>query len=108
MGRGELQEELLHQLREDCLQRDRPGVQDSPGQGLRRPGPRDLQDRVRVRVLDQAGEHDVEDDVVTCETIQDEKCEDETSGYTTQTKCSKWPREVCSVEKKKVKKYTPI
>merc|ERR1711946_12995 len=53
-------------------------------------------------------EHDVEDDVVTCETIQDEKCEDETSGYTTQTKCSKWPREVCSVEKKKVKKYTPI
>merc|ERR1712002_705095 len=53
-------------------------------------------------------EHDVEDDVVECETIQDEKCEDETSGYTTFTKCSKWPREVCSVEKKKVKKYTPI
>merc|ERR1712226_1221188 len=53
-------------------------------------------------------EHDVEDDVVECETIQDEKCEDETSGYTTFTKCSKWPREVCSVAKKSVKKYTPI
>merc|ERR1712058_53377 len=52
--------------------------------------------------------HDVEDDVVECETIQDEKCEDETSGYTTFTKCSKWPREVCNVNKKKVKKYTPI
>merc|ERR1711962_212776 len=53
-------------------------------------------------------EHDVEDDVVECETIQDEKCEDETSGYTTLTKCTKWPREVCSVTKKSVKKYTPI
>jgi len=53
-------------------------------------------------------EHDVEDDVVECETIQDEKCEDETSGYTTFTKCSKWPREVCNVSKKNVKKYTPI
>jgi len=52
--------------------------------------------------------HDVEDDVVECETIQDEKCEDETSGYTTFTKCSKWPREVCNVQKKAVKKYTPI
>merc|ERR1711860_292106 len=31
-------------------------------------------------------EHDVEDDVVECENIQKEKCEDETSGYTTQTK----------------------
>ena len=53
-------------------------------------------------------EHDVQDDVVTCETIQDEKCADETSGYTTLTKCSKWPREVCSVTKKNVKKYSPI
>merc|ERR1711936_1136880 len=52
--------------------------------------------------------HDVEDDVVSCETVVDEKCEDETSGYTTNTKCSKWPREVCSVAKKNVKKYTPI
>jgi len=52
--------------------------------------------------------HDVEDDVVSCETIQDEKCADETAGYTTFTKCSKWPREVCSVTKKNVKKYTPI
>merc|ERR1712172_148041 len=52
--------------------------------------------------------HDVEDDVVECTTEVEEKCEDETSGYTTNTKCSKWPREVCSVSKKPVKKYTPI
>merc|ERR1719471_1297315 len=51
--------------------------------------------------------HDVEDDVVECRTEVEEKCEDETSGYTTNTKCSKWPREVCSVSKKQVKKYTP-
>ena len=52
-------------------------------------------------------EHDVEDDVVTCETVVEEKCEDETSGYTTNTKCSKWPREVCNVQKTAVKKFTP-
>jgi len=52
--------------------------------------------------------HDVQDDVVECETIVEEKCEDETSGYTTNTKCSKWPREVCSVSKKNVQKFTPI
>ena len=40
----------------------------------------------------------MEDDIVSCET----------SGYATNTKCSKWPREVCSVSKKNVKKYTPI
>merc|ERR1712128_52231 len=47
-------------------------------------------------------------DVVDCKTEVEEKCEDETSGYTTNTKCSKWPKEVCSVSKKPVKKYTPI
>jgi len=52
--------------------------------------------------------HDVQDDVVECETIVEEKCEDETSGYTTNTKCSKWPKEACRVSKKNVKKYTPI
>merc|ERR1711955_24198 len=52
--------------------------------------------------------HDVEDDVVDCKTEVEEKCEDETSGYTTNTKCSKWPKEVCTVSKKPVKKYTPI
>merc|ERR1739844_661786 len=52
--------------------------------------------------------HDVQDDVVECETIVEEKCEDNTSGYTTTTDCSKWPKEVCKVSKKQVKKYTPI
>merc|ERR1712142_1300731 len=35
---------------------------------------------------------DCEDEVVECKTEVEEKCEDETSGYTTNTKCSKWPK----------------
>merc|ERR1711963_887496 len=38
----------------------------------------------------------------------EEKCEPLTSGYTTSSKCSKWTKEVCSVSKKPVTKYTPI
>jgi len=52
-------------------------------------------------------EHDVEDDVVECETVQEEKCEDITNGYTTEKKCTKWPKQVCKSEKKNVKKYSP-
>ena len=43
-------------------------------------------------------EHDVEDDIVECETIQEEKCEDVTQGYTTEQKCTKWPRQVRRME----------
>jgi len=52
--------------------------------------------------------HEVEDDVVECKTEVEEKCEEETAGYTSSTKCSKWPKEVCSVSKKPVKKFTPV
>ncbi len=45
--------------------------------------------------------------MVTCETVQDEKCEDVTQGYTTEQKCTKWPREVCTKETKRVLKYSP-
>ena len=45
--------------------------------------------------------------MVTCETVQDEKCEDVTQGYTTEQKCTKWPREVCTQETKTVLKYSP-
>merc|ERR1712055_1184278 len=40
--------------------------------------------------------HDVQDDVVDCETQIEEKCADNTSGYTTTTGCSKEPRELCA------------
>jgi len=52
--------------------------------------------------------HEVEDDVVECNTIQDEKCEDETVGYTTTKKCQKWPRQECKLSKKAVTKYTTM
>merc|ERR1712013_210285 len=45
------------------------------------------------------------DDVVQCDHSYDKRCH---TTYVTNTKCSKWPKEVCSVSKKNVKKYTPI
>ena len=36
-----------------------------------------------------------------------EKCRDVTQGYTTQQECDKWPQQVCNLEKKIVKKYSP-
>jgi len=52
--------------------------------------------------------HEVEDDVVECNTVEDEKCEDETVGYTTTKKCQKWPRQECSLSKQAVTKYTTM
>lgn len=49
----------------------------------------------------------MDDDVVECSTVQEEKCEDVTQGYTTEQKCTKWPREVCTKQTKKVLKYSP-
>ena len=51
--------------------------------------------------------HEVEDDVVDCQTVYDEKCEPLTNGYTTEEKCTKWPRQECTTSKVAVKKPTP-
>jgi len=51
--------------------------------------------------------HDVEDDIVDCVDVQDEKCEDVTQGYTTEQKCTKWPRRECTKSTERVTKYTP-
>merc|ERR550532_1592140 len=52
--------------------------------------------------------HEVEDDVAECVTVQDRMCKEETSGYTTSEKCEDWPRQECTVVKKKVTKYTTM
>ena len=96
-----------------------------------------FQDRVRVGMLDKTRGTQrpgrmfqfphlstVHAGMVECRTEVEEKCEPNTSGYTTTIQCSKWPREVCRfnlnkemltnrnsmlrVSKKSVKKYTPI
>ncbi|QQP50679.1 Uncharacterized protein FKW44_011778 [Caligus rogercresseyi] len=52
-------------------------------------------------------EHDVEDDVVNCETIQEEKCEDVTQGYTTEQKCTKWPSKSVPPKRRTSRKGSP-
>merc|ERR1712032_331819 len=61
--------------------------------------------------------HEVEDDVVNCESVVEEKCENVLDGILTKLECNtwpvalqecdSWPVEKCSVEKVKVKKTTP-
>ena len=51
--------------------------------------------------------HDVEDDLAVCKTVIEEKCENVQEGVLTVQKCDKWPREICSIEKTKVQKFTP-
>jgi len=58
--------------------------------------------------LTEQEEHQVEDDVAECQTVFEEKCEEDTSGYTSSQKCSKWPREECNLVKKNSIKFTPI
>ena len=48
------------------------------------------------------------DDVASCRTVQEEKCENVQSGYTTEQKCTKWPREVCTVQKERKEKFNPV
>merc|ERR1711973_613753 len=42
-----------------------------------------------------------------CEGEGPEECKNVTQGYTTEKKCTKWPKQVCKSEKKRVKKYSP-
>ena len=51
--------------------------------------------------------HEVMDDIPNCQTVVEETCVDDTSGYATNVKCSKWPREECTLFKKQSTKYTP-
>ena len=52
--------------------------------------------------------HDVTEDVVNCETLEEENCENiEGPGYRTEQKCDTWPVEKCTVEKVSVTKTTP-
>jgi len=70
-------------------------------------GPQECRTEYVAECWTKDEEHTVVDDVAECQTVYDEKCHDEVNGYTSEEKCSKWPREVCSVNKKLKTKYTP-
>ena len=42
------------------------------------------------------------------QTEVEERCEDDTSGYTTSTKGLWWPREECSLSKQQITKFIPL
>ena len=52
--------------------------------------------------------HLVVDDVPKCRTEYEEKCEYTQDGYVTDQKCSKWPREVCTIAKERRSKANPV
>jgi hypothetical protein len=52
-------------------------------------------------------EQNVQDDIVECENIKEEECEDVTQGYTTEEKCTKWPVQKCQTSSGNVMKYRP-
>ena len=47
------------------------------------------------------------DDLAVCKTEVETKCEDETSGYTTSRKLKNWAKEICTISRRNVKKFTP-
>jgi len=51
--------------------------------------------------------HEVTDDVVKCETVQEKRCRTEVNGFLEEEKCDYWPVEKCQVTPTEVKKYTP-
>ena len=52
-------------------------------------------------------ELEVEEDKVTCQTVQDTKCNENIVGYSKQVDCVEWPREECTVARVTVKKTIP-
>lgn len=52
-------------------------------------------------------EHEVMEDAPECQIMQVEKCRDETKGFRTEEVCEKWPKQVCTLEQKVNKRYSP-
>lgn len=50
----------------------------------------------------------VVDDIPSCKTILEEKCETKQSGYTAEEECKSWPKQVCSLVQQIKKKFNPV
>jgi len=73
-----------------------------------KPGEEVCSTQYESECITQQEVHQVTDDVPECRTVVEEKCEENTSGYTTNTKCSNWPREECALSKKETTKFSPL
>ena len=71
------------------------------------PGPKVCRTEYETWCATRQVVHEVEDDVSECHEEEEERCEDVTQGYTTQTKCDKWPVTRCEVRKQTNRKHTP-
>ena len=52
--------------------------------------------------------HEIDDDVIHCQTVYDESCENITKGYSTVTDCKKWPKVKCDKKTVATKKSAPV
>ena len=57
----------------------------------------------QTECVTRSEEHLVTEDSPVCKTVEEVKCEDSRDNST----CVSWPRNVCSIEKKEVKRVTP-
>lgn len=107
------EEECEENFRKDCFIEYKKVASDEPVRFCHTPlicegeGPVECKTVYESQCETRYHEHDVDDDIVDCETVQEEKCEDVSQGYTTEQKCTKWPKQVCNTQRKQVKKYTP-
>ena len=53
-------------------------------------------------------EEEVEEDVAECQQVQEQKCKEKVSGYSTSQECTSLPRQICTVSSKKVTKSQPV
>ncbi len=72
-----------------------------------KPGPTVCENVYESECETRYHEHEVEEDVPECRIMQVEKCRDITQGYSTRQECDKWPKQVCELQTKTVKRYSP-
>jgi len=53
-------------------------------------------------------EDEVEEDVAECRQVQEQKCKERVSGYSSRQECTSLPRQICTISSKTVTKSQPV